>query len=253
MKTARSILSLLLLCALAASARAQEAEVNREVAPPEPSSLEQNWWDYFEGSAEQTVPRIDAFLEQVNAQIPGLGAQNQEVAPTIVEALSDNLQVYLSLLDDPAIERQSLPEPAGPYSIDALLGIAAGARAARAAADSAEAEVEREQRILDGASRRRDALFKDYLDAADGDERWLAGLRLVRARTAQAISARRLVILTQGAESAVAYAIAAAARVELVQQRLGTDVDAESLASLVDVVRERADAVAAAEEREREA
>ncbi|MDJ0941118.1 MAG: mechanosensitive ion channel [Woeseiaceae bacterium] len=244
-----------LLCGLliAASSIAQEADESAAPALPDVASLEQDWWSYFVAAPDEIEPRIEAFLEQVNAQISGLGAQNQELAPAIVDAVRDNLEVYLSLSEEVDAEPQTLPEPDPTYSIDELLGIAATARAARADARAAETEVERERRILDGASERRDALFKAYLDAAEGDERWLAGLRLVRARSAQAIAARRLEILTQSAELATAYANAVADRVDIVLSRLGTDGNEQALDALDDIVNERQAEVDAAIEREREA
>jgi potassium efflux system protein len=255
MKTARHTLLTTLLLGLfvAVAAPAQEAEDSAALAPPDFASLKQHWWAYFEGSQEEIAPRVETFLESVNEQISELGAQNQEIAPAVLEAVRDNLEVYLSLLGGFEIQREALPEPAASYSIDELLTMAATARDARSAASDADLEVVREQRILDGAGRRRDALFKDYLDASQGDERWLAALRLVRARSALAISERRLVILTQSSQYATAYADNVAASVDLAQEQLATAADGEALAALIKDVEDKADAVVAAEERQREA
>ena len=255
MRTARPNLLPTLLCGLllAVTSAAQETVQVETLAVPQLASLPQNAWDYFDGAPDEIEPRIAIFLEQVNQQISGLSAQNQEIAPAIVEALSDNLEVYLSLLKGVEIERERLPEPAATYSIDGLLEIAATSRSARDAAEAAQAEVEREQRILAGASRRRDALFNDYLDAAEGDDRWLTGLRLVSARSAQAIAERRLDVLTESAAFATQYANDTAARVDLVRERVATEADEEALAQLVEAGRSRSEAVSAAEERAREA
>jgi small-conductance mechanosensitive channel len=257
MKAARPTRIFALLCGLlvAAGVPAQEDEEQAAELPvaPVPSSLQQDWWEYFEGTPQEVEQRIGIFAAQVNEQISGLGAQNQQRAPAIVQAVRDNLQVYLSLLGDVEIQPQELPERAAAYSLDELLQTAATAREARVAANAAESEVEREQRILDGASRRRDTLFRDYLDASAGDERWLAGLRLVRARSAQAISARRLEILTESARFASRYADDTEERLDTVQELLATDADEAALAELGNAVAARTDAVAAAEERAREA
>jgi small-conductance mechanosensitive channel len=237
----------------AVAAPAQEAEQSEPPSPPDFASLGQNWWAYFEGSQEEVGTRIETFLESVNDQISNLGAQNQEIAPSVVEAVRDNLEVYLSLLGGFEIQKEARPEPAASYSIDDLLTVAATSREARSAARDAELEVVREQRILDGASRRRDAVFKDYLDASQGDERWLAALRLVRARSALAISERRLAILTQTAQYATAHADNVAERVELTQELLATDADEDALNALIQEVEDKAGAVVAAEERQREA
>jgi small-conductance mechanosensitive channel len=244
-----------LLCGLllAMPGLAQEPAEPTEPTPPDLLALDQAWWSYFDGTAEDVGPRIEAFLAVVNEQIAGLGAQNQETAPPIVQAVRDNLQVYRSLLDGPQSQPPILDEPSATYSLDELLAIAAETREARVAADAAASEVERERRIFNGASRRRDSLFKDYLDAAEGDDRWLAGLRLVRARSAQAISARRLAILTQSASLAQDYADQLALRVDLVRGRLAMTADQEVVDGLVEAVAEREAAVAAAEERAREA
>ena len=255
MKAARLTLPLALVLGLlvASSSTAQEPEAATAPSPPDFESLSQNWWDYFEGSQEEVGPRVETFLARANDEIAALGAQNQELAPAVLEAVRDNLQVYQTLLGGLEIQRDVLSAPEEAYAIDDLITVAARARDARAAADEAGLEVEREQRILDGATRRRDGLFKDYLDASAGDDRWLAALRVVRARSALAISERRLDILTQSAEHAAAFAENSAERVELVQQRLTTDVDETALEALVQAVEAAADAVAAAEERQREA
>jgi potassium efflux system protein len=244
-----------LLCGLlvAASTAAQETDESAPPTVPEVASLEQDWWSYFEGSPEEVAPRIETFLAQANEEIAALGAQNQELAPAIVGAVRDNFKVYLSLLGEVEAQPQKLPEPQATYTIDELLEVAAAAREARFDASAAATEVERERRILNGSGERRDALFKDYLDAVDGDERWLAGMRLVRARSAQAIAARRLEILTQSARLTSDYAESTAERVDLALSRLGTDDGEQSLEELGRVVSERLELVKASIEREREA
>ncbi len=254
MKIARPNWLAPLLCGLlvAAPTVAQETDENAPPQLPEPASLEQDWWSYFEGSPENVGPRIETFLAQVNEEIAGLGARNQELAPAIVDAVRDNFEVYLSLLGEVEAEPQTLPEPQATYSIDEFLDAAEMAREARFAARAAASEVERERRILNGSSERRDALFKEYLDAAEGDDRWLTGLRLVRARSAQAIASRRLEILTQSARLAGNYAQEQAERVDLALTRLGTDGDEQTLDKLGDIIKDRRAAVDAAIEHERE-
>jgi small-conductance mechanosensitive channel len=256
MKALRTLLLLTLVTVplVATTSLAQDTEVDEAATPAIPfPALQQDWWDTFEGTPEEVGPRIEAFLEQVSTQVADLGAQNQETALVIIGAVRDNLELYQSLLDDLTIQVRTPPPLSAMYSVDEMLVVAATARDARASADAAQVEVAREQRIFDGASRRRDAVFKDYVDAAEGDERWLAALRLVRARSALAISGRRLELLTENARQAAADADLLAERVELAQQRLANDVTLEDLATLVDEVNARADAIVAAEERQRAA
>jgi small-conductance mechanosensitive channel len=255
MRTTRLTLFATLLLGLfvAVSSPAQETEEETAPAPPNFAELQQNWWSYFEGTQAEVEPRIEDFFAKLDEEIPSLGAQNQETAQSVLEAVHDNLDVYLSLLGDTDLLAEILPEPAASYSIDELPAIAAIARSAAAAATAERQEVQREQRILDGASRRRDTLFKDYLDADEGDERWLTALRLVRARTAQEISERRLAILTQSFELATTYADAATERLNLARERLETDADVEELNELITDVAAKVSAVEAAEEVQREA
>ncbi|MGB5631066.1 MAG: mechanosensitive ion channel domain-containing protein, partial [Woeseiaceae bacterium] len=105
--------------------------------------------------------------------------------------------------------------------------------AAQEGAAQEQLEVEREQRILDGATRRRDLAFKGYVEAEAGDARLLAALKLVETRAALAIAARRLELLTKSFERATAYAEATAERVVLAGESLATtpeDADIEGLA-----------------------
>jgi len=255
MKTTRSTLLVTLLLGLlaAVSSPAQETEETPAPVLPDFAALQQNWWSFFEGTQAEVEPRIAAFFTKLDEEIPVLGAQNQETAQSMIEAARDNLDVYLSLLGDTDLLSEILPEPAASYSIDELPAIAAIARSANAAAAAEEQEVQREQRILDGASRRRDGLFRDYLDADDGDERWLTALRLVRARTAQEISERRLAILTQSFDLATTYAAAATERLGLARERLVTDAGVEQLNELITDVAAKSSAVEAAQEVQREA
>ena len=208
MRVARTILKLLLVAGALAGAvsQAQQPISIATNAAPEFPTLRQDWWAEFEGAPEDVEPRIASLLEQVEGQIPDLAVQNQATASAVLQAVRDNFAVYVSLLGGVDIEKQALPEPAASYTIDELLDVAAQAREAQAAADDARIEVEREQRILDGASRRRDAIYKEYVAATDGDTRWLAALRVVRTRSAQAIAELRLDALTENADRADAHA-----------------------------------------------
>ncbi|MGA8204234.1 MAG: mechanosensitive ion channel domain-containing protein [Woeseiaceae bacterium] len=255
MRLARSTcLATLLLCMfVAVNSPAQEAREGTGPAAPNLASLQANWWTYFEGPRKEVAPRISTFLDGVDAQIPKLEPQNREAAHSVLQALRDNFSAYLDLLDETAFKPQQLPDPAVNYTIDELLSLAAKARAASDAAGTEELEVEREKRTFDGASRRRDAAFKDYAAAGSGDQRWLLALRLIQARSAQAISARRLDLLTQSYEAATAYAEASAARVDLAMDRLASSADEAKLQELKKRVASSRGAVDKAREKLRDA
>ena len=218
-------LVLLIFLLLTAHSYAQEAEESVDPAPLDLTSLEAAWWSQFEQPAEDTKSRVDAFLAKIGAQITALEAPNQVVGEAILESVRDNFSAYLDLLDEDVPEPKELPPPADNYSVEDLLQMASIAREARASAMQEQLEVEREQRILDGASEIRDRAFKQYLGSEPGDQRLLAALRLVQARLAQAISAQRVQLLTKGYERATAYAEATEARVALASERLPTTID----------------------------
>jgi len=244
----------LLIGALAlSSANAQEADEGTAPEAPGLTSLENSWWAYFVGSRDEITPRVDGFLETAALEVADLEPANEPVALSVLDAMRDNLDAYLVLLDDDELDLIELPPAALSYSIDDYLKIAAAARGARAEAAEEQLEVEREQRILDGASRRRDQAFKDYVDTGPGDARFLAGLRLVQTRSAQAISARRLEILTQRFERAAARAESVAARVELAGTRLAISGETDELEDLLANVAAAEGAVAEEEKRLRDA
>lgn len=234
MKIAHSkrLIALLLCTLVAVNSLAQEAEVPAEPAIPELSSLSSNWWAYFEGPRAEVEPRVDAFLVEAGIRIADLASQNQKIAESLLEAVRDNLTAFLALLDDADLAPQEMEPEAASYSIDDLLRIAAMTREVRSDAVDEQLEVVREKRVLDGTSRHHDAIFDDYVDAAAGDERWLAGLRLVQARSAQAISTRRMALLTQRAERDATYADAVSARLDLARERLATTADEADLDAL---------------------
>jgi potassium-dependent mechanosensitive channel len=255
MKRARSTcLATFLLCILVGvNAPAQEARDNTEPPAPNLAALQANWWSQFEGSRAEVEPRVSKFLDAAGTQIPKLAPQNRETAQSVLQALRDNFSAYLDLLDETAFAPDALPEPAVNYSIDELLTLAARAREASDTAGTEELEVEREKRTFDGASRLRDAAFKDYAAAAAGDQRWLLGLRLVQARSAQAISARRLELLTQSYKASATFAEASSARVELAMDRLASSADEARLEELKKRVASSRGAVDKARTRERDA
>jgi len=227
----RPLVTLLSLL-LSASASAQLLQENTEPVMPDLRALQSDAWTYFEGPRAEVEPRKDAFLSAVGVQIAGLEAQNQAIAETILDAVRDNFTALLPLLDDASLEAPELEPEAANYAIDDLLKIAAATREARTDAAEEQLEVDREKRVLDGTTRHRDAVFDDYVDATAGDERWLAGLRLIQARSALAISARRLKLLTQRAERDLAYADALAKRRELAASRLATAADEAEIEGL---------------------
>jgi len=240
MKISRSTrLTASLLCMLVAvNSPAQEAGGGAAPLQPDLNSLQNNWWTYFEGSQKQVELRVDTFLDVVGTQIASLAPQNQDTAESVLDAVRGNFTAYLALLDDPELTLQRVEPAAVDYSIDELLALAALARDALADAAEEQLEVEREQRIFDGASRRRDTVFKDYVSATAGDQRWLVALRMVQSRSAQAISARRLVLLTERYDRATAHAEATAERVNLAIDRLATAAGEDKL----DEFMERVDA-----------
>jgi small-conductance mechanosensitive channel len=233
------ILALLLCMLIAVNSAAQENADSSASVQPDLSSLQNNWWANFEGPREDVEPRVASFLDAVGKQIAGLTPQNQQTAESVLAAVRDNFNAYLALLDDPELTLQRLEPAAVDYSIDELLGLASQARDARAGSAEVRIEVEREQRILDGTSRRRDAAFKNYVNAKSGDERWLLALRMVLSRTAQAISARRLELLKQRHERATAYATATAERVALAADQLETEAGEKVLDELTERVATR--------------
>lgn len=252
MNTAQLIRVLALVLAgffTAGGAIAQDADTPEEPTPPVPESLQTNWWTYFEGTAATLEPRVAAYIDDLRARTADLEPQNQIAAKASLDAIRENFSAYLTLLDETIRPGPELPEPSANYSVEELLEQAEAARDAKSAADDALVAVEREQRVLDGVTGRRDAAFRAYVDSPGGDRRFLAALDLLQARTAQAISARRLSLLTDSYELAAAYAAATDKRLALAQRRLATFADEETLAQLEEQVDRAAGAVATAEER----
>jgi potassium efflux system protein len=226
----------LLSILLAGTGYAQESE---EAPPPEIpniAELHNSGWAFFEGPKAEVELRADVFFAEVEAGIAELEPQNEQTGNTLLIALRGNISAYIALLDEPEL----LPRGLGPvhveYSIDELLQIAGAAREAESEAREELLEVEREQRVLAGASKRRDTAFGNYVDAAAGDERWLTGMRLLKARSAQAISARRLKLLTLRFENSNAFADATAARVDLAKESLATSLETAELQEIADSV-----------------
>jgi len=235
MKISRKVRFLaLLLGAMVVSSHAQEADDSAVPAAPDLESLEFGWWTYFEGPRDDVELRIDSFLDDVGKQVARLQGPNEAVAQSVLEAVKDNLGAYHALLAEDELELLGLPTPKLSYSLDDLLRLAALSRDAQEGAAQEQLEVEREQRILDGATRRRDLAFKDYVVVEAGDARLLAALKLIQTRSAQAIATRRLELLTQSYERAKGYADATAERVVLAGESLATTPEEADLTGLIE-------------------
>jgi small-conductance mechanosensitive channel len=240
----RKILALLMLALLpAAVALAQDNAEAEPPAEPQLASLQANWWTFFQGDEATVAPRVANFLEKASGTINEMQPQNQEAADSVLDAARDNFSAYVALLEESQPLPQELPEAAVSYSLDELLALGKAARDARSQAAQARQEAEREERILQGASRRRDLAFKGYVEAPPDDQKVLAALRLVQTRAAQAIASRRVELLQRSAELASDYANATATRVSVAIERLMATPDRESLDELITQIASDADAV----------
>ena len=249
----KRLLVLSLGAMMALSSYAQDFSEDATPKKPELPSLETTWWSYFERPGDDAETQADAFLAYIGEQIAELQTPNQAAGQSLLDAISDNLSAYIALSEEPESKAQALPEPAVNYSIDELLGLAADLRDAAASAAQVQIEVDREQRTLDGAGKRRDLAFKDYVSAAAGDERLLAALRLIQTRSAQAIADRRLQILTLRYQSAESYAEATIERVDFAVERLATTPEEARLFDLIEQVLQQEEVVAESQEQLRAA
>ena len=145
MKTSHSarLLAIMLAMLVAVGALAQENEEDGPPPAPDFTSMQSNWWPYFEGAREDVEPRADEFLQLAETQIADLAPQNQEIAVALLDAVRANISAYLTLLDDTEQPPQELPPPAVNYSVDELLALAASARDALSNADEEQLEVQR--------------------------------------------------------------------------------------------------------------
>ena len=249
MKNARIVsYFLLLLCVVCATTSFAQEDEDSPPPTPKLGSLSSDWWAFFQGPSEQVEPRVAVFFDDTLAQIAELEPQNREFAASTLSAVRDNLNALLALSDDDELVPENLTPDAESYSIDELLELAAEERAASAAAAEVQLVVSREQRVLDNTARYRDAVFDDYVDADSPEARWLTGLRLLEARTAQAISDRRLGLLTLRSERAAALVQATTTRRELAINRLATTTEGANLDKIIEGVESNIAAVTAAEE-----
>ncbi len=254
----RPLRFLLLIAALVVvPVHAQEAEQQAPPDPPDLNNLQSSTWDYFEpiGPEDDLAARVETFLAQIETELASLRSTNQEVGQSIFAAIRENfgtylslLDEYLSLLDEGAEEARRLEPAQESYTVDDLLQAAAESREARADAEQQQIEVDREQRILDGIRQRRDLAFKRYLETAPGDEKLLAGLRLIQDRSALAIARLRVRLLTSRSEQAFSYAAAAEERVELASKLLPKTISDEAFAQLQENVSKAEAAVEEAEQ-----
>ena len=243
------LLAILLSCTFTFGSHAQDDDDATSPQIPDLAALESNWWSYFELPDDDTSLRIEQFATYAADRISELPAPSQETARSILVAIRDNITAFVTLTEDVSLKSRDLPEPHIDYSLNELFELADEARNATATVEQEQLEVEREQRILDGASRRRDRTFKIYGDASDEDERLLAALRLVHDRSSQALSARRLDLLLLRQERADKYADAMLEGVKFAISRLSTTAEEAGLFKLIKLIDEQAESVTLNRER----
>ena len=244
----------LVLCALVAfDAAAQEGEQGVEPVAPQLGSLQAGWWSYFDGDRAEVEPRAAKFLEQIGPQIAELDPSSQVVAEADLKAIRDNFNAYFELLDEAEPVLQELPPAPASYTVPELLELGAAARKAKSDAAEALVAAERAERTLQGASRRRDAAFDAYVGASQGDPRWLAALKLLQARSSQAIAVRRFELLDLRLQNAEAFADANDRRLELALTRLAPTAEESDLDKLKERIATSENAVAVAREEVRAA
>ncbi len=79
------VIALLLSTLVAVNSPAQESDESAAPITPDLTSLQSDWWAYFEGPRDAIEPNIDAFLEDVGAQIAGKKPTMMAEAARMVE------------------------------------------------------------------------------------------------------------------------------------------------------------------------
>ena len=241
-------LLMVLGASIALASHAQETEKAEALQAPNPASLRAGWWSYFEGGRAEVEPRVTGFLQNLGPQIAELDPSSQVLAESDLKALRDNFTVYLDLLDTQAPEARDPPEAQERYTIEELLELGNLVRDARTSAAEAQVEADRARRIHTEVSRRRDAAFDAYVSAPAGDPRWLAAVTLIKSRISQAISSRRLELLTARLQNAVTYADQSAAQLQVALERLEPTEEAANTGKLMERIAASEAAVEAARE-----
>lgn len=222
-----------LLTALGSHAQ-DEPPTDERPPPPDLESLQSGWWvSYFEEiETEERLARTDLLLQAIETRRASLAPDDLETSQSILAAIRENLDAYEELLQETVEAPPALGAAEEAYSIDQLLELAAVARRARAEADEQAAEVEREQRILSGVRERRDLAFNRYLSEEPGDQKFMAGLRLMQIRSALALAERRVDLFAERSRNANALAEATSERVEVASTLLPTTVSDDEFARL---------------------
>jgi potassium efflux system protein len=253
------LLCLICLPLLASTASAQmqfspDLDSSEEVTLPKLGALNTGWWGYFDPAAADAEQRHAAFIDGVSNGLSRLSPIERDEGERSLAAVENNLATYRELSGNPALQPESVPEGSAEYSFEQLLRVIEGSRVSGRLVADDERELNRKRRQLDSDGRARDQAFKNYISKTTGADRWLQGLRLVQARSQQALSELRLDMVEVDYSSAQQVERDFEARLAFARSRLvvpaeGEDVE-KALARMVAAEKQVADAKAAYEEAE---
>lgn len=229
--------------------------------PPEPTqpvldALSTGWWDYFAvEDADQAASRAAVFQESLKSELGKLDPRSRDEALTLLDTLAANFAVYFELRDLELPEPAAAPAAAATYTLDEYWQLASRLRSAERLNSADELEVERARQQVQSAARRRDLAFKAYVDASAGNDRWLAGLKLVQVRSDLAIAQQRLRLLNAEYASTAETANELRVRLQYARERVDVPGDNAALRAANEAVEKaraaEAEARAAAQEAER--
>jgi len=191
---------------------------------PSPDRLQADWWTYFDDSdaTEQSLEdRIEAFRAQLETQFSALPPANLSVLESLREQLNAQLDRYLTLQSTATPPPKPLPVPAERYTVELALERHLIWRQFELETKALEEELAWQEALLERTLNQQSQRRANYLELKRAtDDRFQAGLRLMKSRTELEVRQAELATQKQQLEGRKAELGALAEEMTLIPKRL---------------------------------
>ncbi len=177
------LLLLLLFVGIYSQAQAQvEKEVDKkeEIPFPDPSSLQPNWWKFFEVELPLFKERIRSVADQLSktqAETPDFNNKNNQ---GLLQELTINLDVLLNLKTNGTPQNPKTPAIRENYTLDEWLEISNTLKKKKIEEKIIQGEIARSSETIDKTERSLDTLMAAYIEIKATDSgRYPKGLEIM--------------------------------------------------------------------------
>jgi potassium efflux system protein len=195
--TTRILRILSLVCTLALPVCAQQppnppppSVEAQELAPPNPVSLQKDWWNFFKSATNEQLPdRIASFNKLITKTIADTPQESKDRLLPLAQKVESNLNAYLIARTQPVDAEPPILPTIQSYSLSELVTLSRDLRNSELLLQNDQEDfTDREKQIEAGEARLR-RLWKRYNEITErSEEKLTLGLQIIDFRTSLEIA-----------------------------------------------------------------